>query len=128
MADFVTLDRYFTSQEAHLVRNKLEAAGIECIILNELSTQVYNFHSPANGGIILKVRNTDLEAARDISSHTFDELALDEEFEVGVEETEAPPREVHALRTGFAKSFALLLFGLFLLVALAYLIAEQYMP
>jgi len=125
MAEFVTLDRYFTSQEAHLIRNKLEASGIECVILNELSTQIYNFHAPTNGGIILKVRSEDLDTAREIANNTFDELQLDEEFEVGTQETENPVREASGSKN--SSSLALLLFGLMLLIALAYLFAGQFM-
>jgi len=126
MSDFVTLDRFFTSQEAHLVRNKLEASGIECVILNELSTQVYNFHAPTNGGIILKVRTTDLETAREIAGSTFDELQLDEEFEVGTEEAYVAASSSESRPTRGSYSLALLLFGLMVLIALAYLFAGQF--
>ena len=125
MAEFVTLDRYFTSQEAHLIRNKLEASGIECVILNELSTQIYNFHAPSNGGIILKVRSEDLNLAKEIANNTFDELQLDDEFEVGAQETQEPIRKVSGNRN--SSSMALLFFGLLLLLALAYLSAGQFL-
>jgi len=126
MADFVTLDNYFTSQEAHLVKNKLEAAGIECVILNELSAQIYNFHAPANGGILLKVRKNDLQTAQDLLATDMFGVEIDEDFEVGFMESEAENDSTQAIPLQQGHSWLLLLLGLVILVALAYLIASRF--
>ncbi|MCB9245276.1 MAG: DUF2007 domain-containing protein [Flavobacteriales bacterium] len=88
MSDFVVLDRYFQSYEAHLAKNVLEAAGIECVLLNEISTQVYNFFNPGGGGIVLKVRSEDLQTAQELLSKQHPELEIDENYEVGLPENE----------------------------------------
>lgn len=52
--------------EFAVLRGKLEAEGIECRILDELTVQVNPFYSNAIGGIKLQVRESDIQKAIEI--------------------------------------------------------------
>jgi len=120
MAQFVTLKTYFTPHEAHLDKNFLETAGIECYILNELSTQVYNFHTQSDGGVVLKVKQSDLESAVKLLNEDNMDLELDESFEVGVEDADKLVEEVSFSQgKSSTNTWLLLLIGLTLLIILA---------
>lgn len=57
-----TIIRTFVSpQEAYLVKNYLESAGMITILQDEMTVQVNNFYSAAVGGVKLWVRNEELE-------------------------------------------------------------------
>lgn len=124
MGDFVVIERYFQAHEAHLAKNALEAAGIKCMLLNEISTQVYNFFNPGSGGILLKVQEEDIDLSREILSTG--QLAIDETFEVGAPEIEAQTISPETTNhwTNSIATWVFLLAALVILFALAAFIAQ----
>ena len=56
---------YGTPEEAHLLRNRLEAAGIQGFLENETTASAWHL-SNALGGVKLLVAQEDLEAAREV--------------------------------------------------------------
>lgn len=64
--DWVTLEQYHRSAEAQMVRIRLESEGIECLILDELSTTIRPHYAFATGGIRLQVRRHALSEAAKI--------------------------------------------------------------
>ncbi len=66
MDNWVQIITFTYPHEAHLVKSKLEAEGIETLIRDELTAQVNNFYSNAIGGVKLLVREHDFERARQI--------------------------------------------------------------
>lgn len=68
--NLVELATFMYPHEAHLAKGKLDAHGIESIILDELTIQTNNFYSNALGGVKLHVLAEDLDKAKEI-------LALD---------------------------------------------------
>lgn len=64
MSEFKTLLKCFSQIEAHQIKNKLDNEGIFCQIINETASQVYNFHPPSDGGILIKVHKNDFNQAR----------------------------------------------------------------
>ncbi|MBI1307895.1 MAG: hypothetical protein GC181_14925 [Bacteroidetes bacterium] len=65
---FVVLSKCFSPIEAHLLKNILDNEEIFCQIFNETAIQIYNFHTPSDGGIIIKVHQKDFEKAKAILS------------------------------------------------------------
>jgi len=122
MSQYVVLDNYFSPYQAHLDKNFLESAGVECALLNELSTQVYNFHTPGDGGIILKVKTEQLDLAHRLLSADKTDFELDENFEVGEEEAEVKCDNGSTAELNNKKSsntWILLLIGLGILISIA---------
>ena len=66
MDKLVTLRTYVYPIEAAIFRCKLEAAGIECYLKNELTVQVNPLYSNAIGGVQLQVNEEDVETAEEI--------------------------------------------------------------
>jgi hypothetical protein len=63
MNEFVTVISFTYPSELTVAKLKLEAEGIECRVLDELTIQSYNFVSNAVGGVKLQVRTSDAERA-----------------------------------------------------------------
>ena len=61
MDNFKTIITFTLPQEAYLAKGFLESEGIETIIKDELTAQVYNFFSNAIGGVKLQVKESDWE-------------------------------------------------------------------
>lgn len=70
----VTLCEFDKPEEAHIARVKLESAGIECFVQDELGNILY---SNATCGVELQVKSSDMERARAL---------LDEQEEIQTEE------------------------------------------
>lgn len=70
MNNWVILITFTYPQEAYIVRGRLESEGIEVMLKDELTTQVYNFYSNAIGGVKLFVSDADYEAAYKILVET----------------------------------------------------------
>ncbi len=64
--DFVTIATFNHPYEVAIIRIKLDSAGIDTFLKDELTTHIYPFSSNAVGGVKLQVRNEDLEAALEI--------------------------------------------------------------
>jgi hypothetical protein len=52
--------------ELSVVRARLEASGIECRLLDEMTVQVNPFYSNAIGGVKLQVRESDIKKSIEI--------------------------------------------------------------
>lgn len=61
--NFVTVLTVYYSHETALIRGRLEAEGIECNVIDELTVQVNPLYSNAIGGVKLQVRESDFENA-----------------------------------------------------------------
>jgi len=51
-------------EEAHLLRMRLEAAGIPAYLRDENMTQLWGFAGPDLGGVKVEIAEEDVEAAR----------------------------------------------------------------
>ncbi|RYM31508.1 DUF2007 domain-containing protein [Brumimicrobium glaciale] len=60
---FVTVLTVYYSHETAVIRGRLEAEGIECNVIDELTVQVNPLYSNAIGGVKLQVRESDFENA-----------------------------------------------------------------
>ena len=70
MDHWITILTFNFPTEAHLAKSKLESEGIEVLIRDELMAQIYNFNSPAIGGVKLEIREEDLERAMEVLKDT----------------------------------------------------------
>lgn len=61
----VTIASFSKPEEAHLLRMRLEAAGIPAYLQNENMTQIWGF-APDLGGVKVDVADEDVEAAREV--------------------------------------------------------------
>jgi type III secretory pathway lipoprotein EscJ len=52
--------------ELAVLRTRLEADGIECLVLDELTVQANPLYSNAVGGVKLQVRESDIQKAVEI--------------------------------------------------------------
>jgi len=59
--NWITIITFTYPHEAHMAQAYLESKGIDTIIKDELTTQVYNFYSNAIGGVKILVRESDCE-------------------------------------------------------------------
>jgi hypothetical protein len=66
VSEFITLKKCFSEIEAHHIKNVLDNEGIFNQVVNGTISQVYNFHSPSDGGILIKVHKRDESVARSI--------------------------------------------------------------
>ena len=60
-----TIATFYKPEEAHLLRMRLEAAGIEAFIQDEYMIQMDAFYANAIGGVRVQVADEDLADARD---------------------------------------------------------------
>lgn len=63
---WITIYRFTYQHEALTICSKLEAEGIECVLQDQLTTQVMPLYSNALGGIKLQVKESDAPAAIEI--------------------------------------------------------------
>lgn len=66
MDNFVTIMTFNHPAELAVLRPRLEADGIECVVLDELAAQVAPFYSNAIGGVKLQVKESDVLRAMEI--------------------------------------------------------------
>ena len=63
MDNWVRIISFAYPHEAHMAKSLLEASGIEVIVIDEMTIQVYNFYSNAIGGVKLYVESSNVEEA-----------------------------------------------------------------
>lgn len=66
MDTFVTVLTSNNSSEASIIRAHLESEGIECILLNELASQVNPYNLTSLGGVQIQVKEGDLPITREL--------------------------------------------------------------
>lgn len=66
MENWIEIISFTLPQDAYLVKGRLESEGIDIILKDELTAQVYNFYSNAIGGVKLLVKESDYEKAHEI--------------------------------------------------------------
>lgn len=66
MSAWITIQTFMYPHEASLAKAKLESAGIDCFVQDELTIQVINLYSNALGGVKLQVPEDKTEEARSI--------------------------------------------------------------
>ncbi|NNJ55893.1 MAG: DUF2007 domain-containing protein [Bacteroidia bacterium] len=85
----VLVAAYTYPHEAHLAKGLLEAAGIECYLQDELTTQVNNFYSNAIGGVKLLVDEESmglaLQVLKEAKHVTKEDNLFDDDFETNEE-------------------------------------------
>jgi Putative prokaryotic signal transducing protein len=64
----ITLATFTTPEEAHLLRSRLESAGIPAFLHSEYAVQNLWIHSNLLGGVRVQIAESDLEAAREFLS------------------------------------------------------------
>lgn len=65
---FVTVFKTFNPAEAHVQRSRLEAAGLNASVKNELSSILIDGYTMAAGGVQVQVPEDQAEAARSLLS------------------------------------------------------------
>ncbi|MBS1503586.1 MAG: DUF2007 domain-containing protein [Bacteroidetes bacterium] len=65
--EIVTFETYYNPMLAEIMRAKLEANGIPCLLADESLGVLYPVYNQGGGGIKLKVFAKDLEKAREIA-------------------------------------------------------------
>lgn len=63
MINWITVATFTYPHEAQMLKARLESEGLNVIVKDELTTQVYHFLSPAVGGVKLQVPQEELESA-----------------------------------------------------------------
>ncbi len=64
MSRFATIATFNYPHEATILKSKLEAEGVRCILKDAYTAQVDNFYSLAIGGVKLQVAENDFEQAQ----------------------------------------------------------------
>lgn len=62
----MTLKKCFSEIEAYHIKNILDNEGIFNQVVNGTISQLYNFHAPSDGGILIKVHKKDESVAKSI--------------------------------------------------------------
>ena len=62
----VTLESYYDTMLAQIIRGRLEANGISCFIADDNTLAANPFYNQAIGGVKIKVFERDVEKCRDI--------------------------------------------------------------
>jgi len=69
--DIVTFETFYDPILAEIIRTKLEANGIPCLVADENMGSIFPAYNQGGGGIKLKVFARDLEKCREIrADHT----------------------------------------------------------
>jgi len=71
----VTIGRFTKPEDAHLVRTRLAAGGVESFLRDEHTVQMYWLYSDAMGGVRLQVLDQDAARAREILAEPAEELS-----------------------------------------------------
>ena len=66
LRSMMTVASYPTVEEAALAASRLESAGIETFLKDDLTVSSYWFYSPAVGGVKVAVNDDDVPSAREI--------------------------------------------------------------
>ncbi|MFD0794444.1 DUF2007 domain-containing protein [Mucilaginibacter litoreus] len=87
--NIITFERYYDPMLAHIVRTKLEDAGIPCFIADDNIIAANPLFNNAVGGIKLKIFERDLQRCREIleqsgNLHEHDHVEIDEESQAPV--------------------------------------------
>ena len=93
--DLVTIAGFPTAHEAHFARIRIEEAGIECVLANEVISNVYWLYTQAMGGVQVQVRRSDAARATAILEESA-ETVLEAEFPE--DEGPEPPDDAQAVR------------------------------
>lgn len=64
----ITIATFWKTEEAHLLRLRLAAAGISSFLQDENITQMHPWRAAAMGGVRVQIDDADLEAAQKILS------------------------------------------------------------
>lgn len=86
--DFVTVATFTNSPEANLAKQRLEAEGVRCLLLNESTVNVAWHLSVAVGWIQLQVPHKDVDVAKSILVSELDYQAMTEAERKEVDEAE----------------------------------------
>ena len=81
--EIVTFATYYNPMEAQIIRTKLEANGIHCLITDESLGVLYPVYNQGGGGIKIKVFARDLERSKEIVA---DEINLPPDYDVTTEQ------------------------------------------
>ena len=75
--ELITVYQAFNPADAQLVRSRLEAAGFQPIVANELSALSLDGYAMAAGGILVQVPQSEAEEVRGFLAATIDKPADD---------------------------------------------------
>ena len=75
--ELITVYQAFNPADAQLVRSRLEAAGFQPIVANELSALSLDGYAMAAGGILVQVPQSEAEEVRGFLAATLDKPADD---------------------------------------------------
>ena len=72
--ELVTLKIYNTEPEAQLFKAFLEDNGIEAFVFGNILSNTYNVFNTTSAGVQLRVREDDLEKARQLEAEFYPEI------------------------------------------------------
>ena len=76
--ELVTLKTFDNAIDVHILKNRLESEGITCFVFDEHIVSAYPLYSLSVGGIKLKVREEDVESAKEILKDIYQTPLTDE--------------------------------------------------
>ncbi len=85
MENWETLITFTHPHEAYLVKGLLESGGIETIVRDELTAQVYSLYSNAIGGVKLDVQQNDFNNANALLIEKGYITVTNEDYKQGIE-------------------------------------------
>ena len=59
----ITFKVFYSAIDAHLTKSKLEDEGVDCILIDEISSSMYPVFTAAGGGIKLQIEEQNLQTA-----------------------------------------------------------------
>ena len=79
--ELVRLKIFNTEIEAEMVKTYLEAEGMESFVFGNVLANTYNLFNTTSGGVMLKVREEDLEKAEELLANYYqDNVDLLDQF------------------------------------------------
>lgn len=101
---FITVAVFNYAHELSIIRSRIEAEGIECKTIDELTVQVNPLYSPAIGGVKLQVKESDARQAIEILKEGG--YVSDKDFEKSTSKT-LSFIEKHTSKIPFLKNYRL---------------------
>lgn len=85
MNDWRILNTFIYPHDAHMAKGYLESNGIEVVLKDELTVQVYNFYSNAIGGVKLLIREPEYDRGLEVLKQGGFVVPKDEQKKTNIE-------------------------------------------
>lgn len=85
MTDWRILNTFIYPHDAHMAKGYLESNGIEVVLKDELTVQVYNFYSNAIGGVKILIREVEYDRGVEVLKQGGFVVPKDEQNQTNIE-------------------------------------------